>query len=68
MVNFYRSSTDSWLGGIIGGISEATQISSSILRLIFIVLYLGVGGISFGISAAAVTFIYILCWIFLPKN
>lgn len=64
----YRSSKDSWLGGVIGGIGESIGISSRLLRIIFIVLYLGIGGLTFGISWVAVTIIYFLCWIFLPEK
>ena len=61
-----RSSTDKWVGGVIGGIARALGIGSGILRVIFLVLFLGIGGLSFGIGWSAVTIIYFLCWMILP--
>lgn len=61
-----RSSRDKWLGGVIGGIASSLGISSSLLRVIFIVLFLGIGGLSFGIGWGAVLTIYFLCWIVFP--
>ena len=63
-----RSSNDKWLAGVIGGIAESTGISSGILRIIFIVLFLGIGGLSFGIGWGAVSVIYLLCWMILPSK
>ena len=64
----FRSRHDKVLAGVIGGIAESTGISSALLRVIFIVLYLGIGGLSFGIGAGAVTIIYIICWLIIPKK
>ena len=63
-----RSSNDKWLGGVIGGIATALEISSSLLRVIFIVLFLGIGGLSFGIGWGAVVVIYFLCWMIFPSG
>lgn len=63
-----RSSTDKWLGGVIGGIANATGIGSGLLRVIFLVLFLGIGGLSFGIGWGAVTIIYLLCWMIIPAR
>lgn len=57
-----RSSTDKWVGGVIGGIAETTGISSGVLRIIFLILFFGIGGITFGIGWGAVMVIYFLCW------
>jgi phage shock protein C len=62
-----RSTTDKWLGGVLGGIAHATGISSGILRIIFLVLFFGIGGLSFGVGWGAVALIYFLCWIILPN-
>ena len=64
----YRSSTDKVVGGVIGGIAENMGIGSGILRVIFLVLYFGIGGFSFGIGTGAVTLIYILCWMIIPSR
>ena len=61
-----RSSNDKWLAGVIGGIASALGVSSSLLRVIFIVLFLGIGGLSFGIGWGAVVIIYFLCWMIFP--
>jgi phage shock protein PspC (stress-responsive transcriptional regulator) len=63
-----RSKHDKWLGGVIGGIARQLDFSSGLLRIIFIVLYFGIGGLSFGIGAGAVTIIYLLFWIILSEN
>jgi phage shock protein C len=63
-----RSSTDKWLGGVIGGIANSTGLGSGLLRVIFLVLFLGIGGLSFGIGWGAVTIIYFLCWMIIPSR
>lgn len=63
-----RSINDKWLGGVIGGIADATGIGSGLLRVVFLVLFLGIGGLSFGIGWGAVVVIYLLCWMILPSN
>jgi phage shock protein PspC (stress-responsive transcriptional regulator) len=64
----FRSTNDRMLAGVIGGIAESLGTGSGWLRVIFLVLYLGIGGLTFGISAGAVTVIYILCWMFIPER
>jgi phage shock protein PspC (stress-responsive transcriptional regulator) len=61
-----RNSTDKWMGGVIGGIARTLGVGSGILRVIFLVLFLGIGGLSFGIGWGAVSIIYLLCWMILP--
>ena len=65
---FGRSSSDKWLGGVLGGIARHLRFSSSLLRVIFVVLFLGIGGLSFGIGSGSVAFIYLLCWLIIPEN
>lgn len=55
--NLRRSVTDSWMGGVCGGLARTTGIESWIWRLIFAVLFL------FGGTGLL---IYILLWIFVP--
>ena len=54
-----RSITDSWVGGVCGGIARATGVESWIWRLIFVVLFL------FGGTGLL---LYILLWIFVPSE
>lgn len=54
------------LGGVLSGIANSLGMSAGLLRVIFIVLYLGIGGITLGISAGAMTVIYFLLWMFIP--
>ena len=61
-----RNLNDQMLGGVLSGIANSLGISTGLLRVIFIVLYLGIGGITLGISAGAMTIIYILLWMFIP--
>jgi phage shock protein PspC (stress-responsive transcriptional regulator) len=57
-----RNLDDNWLGGVIGGIAKATGIGSRLLRVVFLVLFFGIGGLSFGIGWGAVLVIYLLMW------
>jgi phage shock protein PspC (stress-responsive transcriptional regulator) len=57
--NLRRSASDSWIGGVCGGIARSTGVESSIWRLIFVVLML------FGGTGLL---LYILLWIFVPAE
>jgi phage shock protein C len=63
-----RNRNDKWLGGVLGGIARQLGVSSGILRIIFIVLFFGIGGLSFGIGWGAVTVIYLLFWLIIPES
>lgn len=54
-----RSRMDRWLGGVCGGVAQATGLDSWVWRLIFTVLFLAFGS---GIL------LYILLWIFVPEE
>ena len=58
-VRLRRSSTDSWLGGVCGGLSQAFGMESWVWRLIFTCGFLLVG---IGLI------LYILLWIFTPLD
>ncbi|MBM7558395.1 PspC domain-containing protein [Marinitoga litoralis] len=55
----YRSKTDKMLGGVCGGLAEYFNVSSTLVRLIWLALILidGVGLI-----------IYIIAWIVIPED
>lgn len=59
MNNLRRSRTDSWIGGVCGGIARTTGVESWIWRLIFFVLFL------FGGTGVL---LYVLLWIFVPSE
>jgi phage shock protein PspC (stress-responsive transcriptional regulator) len=63
-----RNANDRWLGGVLGGIARSMGISSGFLRAIFIVLFFGIGGLTFGISMGAVILIYIIFWFTVSKQ
>ena len=63
-----RSSKDKWFGGVIGGFSEWIGVNSNFLRVIFIVLFFGIGGLSFGIGWGAVVVIYLLFLAIVEEN
>jgi phage shock protein PspC (stress-responsive transcriptional regulator) len=63
-----RNANDRWLGGVLGGMARSFGISSGLLRAIFIVLSLGIGGLTFGISLGAVILIYLIFWMTLSKQ
>jgi phage shock protein PspC (stress-responsive transcriptional regulator) len=61
-----RDLKDKMLGGVLSGMAKSLGMSTGLLRVIFIVLYLGIGGITLGISAGAMAVIYLLLWMFIP--
>lgn len=54
-----RSATDRWLGGVCGGLAQATGLESWVWRLIFAVMA------CFGGAGVVV---YLLLWIFVPRE
>ncbi len=62
----HRKLNDSMFCGVLSGMADSLGMSTGLLRVIFIVLSLGIGGITLGISAGAMTLIYFLLWIFIP--
>lgn len=56
---FRRSRGDRWLGGVCGGLGQASGMEAWIWRLIFVLFTLSFG---FGLV------IYILLWIFVPDE
>ena len=57
--NLRRSTTDSWIGGVCGGIARVTGVESWVWRLIFFALLL------FGGTGVL---LYVLLWIFVPSE
>ena len=55
----YRSKDDRWLGGVCGGIAKYFNVDSTIIRVLFILLALIIGG---GIL------VYIILWIVIPEE
>ena len=55
----YRSKEDRWIGGVCGGIGEYFGIDPIIIRLLFLLAFLGWG---------AGLLIYLLMWIIVPEN
>lgn len=54
-----RSRNDRWLGGVCGGLGQASGMESWIWRLVFVLFTLTFG---FGVA------IYLLLWIFVPDE
>jgi phage shock protein PspC (stress-responsive transcriptional regulator) len=52
-------------GGVLAGIANSTGISVVLLRVLFIIIFFGIGGITFGISSGAMILIYFLFWMFM---
>jgi len=61
-----RKSPNGWLGGVLAGIAESTGVSVVLLRVLFIIAFFGIGGITFGLSSGALALIYFLFWLFMP--
>ena len=55
----YRSKDDRWLGGVCGGIAKYFNVDSTIIRVLFILFALVIGG---GIL------VYIILWIVIPEE
>ncbi len=64
----HRNNNDKILGGVLSGLATALGISAGLIRVIFLVGFFAIGGITFGISSGAMFLIYILLWIFLPAE
>jgi len=62
----HRNLNNNIIGGVLSGMADSLGISTGLLRVVFIVFYLGVGGLTLGISAGAMAVIYILLWMFIP--
>lgn len=58
----YRSNTDRVISGVLGGIAEYLDISSSILRILFVVLAI------FGNAFFLLALLYVLGAVFIPLN
>ncbi len=54
-----RSRTDSWLGGVCGGLAPATGLPAWLCRLIFALLI---------VCAGTGLLLYVLMWILVPKD
>jgi phage shock protein PspC (stress-responsive transcriptional regulator) len=64
----HRKNNDKILGGVLSGIASALGVSAGLIRVIFLVGFFAIGGITFGISSGAMLLIYLLLWIFLPAK
>lgn len=58
----FRSRTDKFLGGVLGGLSKHLGIDSALLRIIVFVISL----LLFQLPLMA--FLYVLAWLFMPEN
>ena len=56
---FYLSSTDKKIGGVCGGLAEYFEVDPLLVRIGFLILFLG-----WGVGLLA----YILLWILAPKK
>jgi len=60
-----KRSRNGMLGGVLAGIANSTGISVTLLRVLFIIVFFGIGGITLGISSGAMILIYFLFWMFM---
>ncbi|MEY3321774.1 MAG: PspC domain [Bacteroidota bacterium] len=49
-------------GGVLAGLANSLGIPVVLLRVLFIIAFFGIGGITFGISSGAMVLIYFLFW------
>ena len=64
----YRDQDQKMIGGVLAGIARSLGTSAGLVRVIFLVGFFAIGGITFGISSAAMAAIYVLCWMFIPAR
>lgn len=57
-----KNQSNKWVGGVLSGIGRSTGISTTLLRVLFILFFFGIGGLSLGISSAAMVLIYFIFW------
>jgi phage shock protein PspC (stress-responsive transcriptional regulator) len=62
----YRDINNKLMGGVLSGLARSLGVTAGLVRVIFLVGFFAIGGITFGISAAAMAAIYVLCWMFIP--
>ena len=60
-----RNKSDKILGGVLSGMANAMGLPPALLRVLFIIAFLGIGGITLGISSGAMALIYVLFWMFM---
>lgn len=60
-----KRSRSGLFGGVLAGIANSTGISVALLRVLFVVFFFGIGGLTLGISAGVMALIYILFWMFM---
>lgn len=60
-----KRSRSGLFGGVLAGIANSTGISVVLLRVLFVVFFFGIGGLTLGISAGVMALIYILFWMFM---
>ena len=64
----YRDSSDKVAGGVLSGMAKSLGLSPALLRVLFIVVLFGIGGITLGVSAGGMILIYLLFWMFTPER
>lgn len=62
----YRDKSHNMMGGVLAGIARSLGTSAGLIRVIFLIGFFAIGGITFGVSSAAMAAIYFLCWMFIP--
>jgi phage shock protein PspC (stress-responsive transcriptional regulator) len=57
-----KRSRNGMFGGVLAGLANSLGIPVVLLRVLFIIAFFGIGGITFGISSGAMVLIYFLFW------
>ena len=60
-----KRSRSGMFGGVLAGIANSTGISVVLLRVLFVVFFFGIGGLTLGISKGVMVLIYFLFWLFM---
>lgn len=55
-----RSSSDKWIGGVCGGISEYTGVDANIVRLIVTLCTV--------LGAGSLIIVYLIAWFLMPRD
>ena len=64
----YRDSSDKIAGGVLSGMAKSLGLSPALLRVLFLVAFFGIGGITLGVSSGGMILLYILFWMFTPER
>jgi phage shock protein PspC (stress-responsive transcriptional regulator) len=65
---FYRDSSNKILGGVCSGLGAYTKIDTTLVRIIFVIMFFGFSAVGFHFGMGSFMILaYIVLWIFIPE-